>query len=87
MDRIEAESQDRLPDALHFAVVPYEGLIERSFTLRLSILTGGDKPALKLRWVGEELQREEIAQEFKVALSTNIGEAATLYLGSFNPGN
>lgn len=87
MDRIEAESQDRLPDALHFAIVPYEGLIERSFTLRLSILTGGDKPALKPRWVGEEIQREEIAQEFKVALSTYLGGAATLYLGSFNPGN
>ncbi|MND99771.1 hypothetical protein D3C80_921630 [compost metagenome] len=87
MDRIEAESQDKLPDALHFALVPYEGLIERSFTLRLSALTGGDKPVLKPRWVGEEIQREEIAQEFKVVLTTYLGASAALYLGTFNPGN
>ncbi|WP_044872000.1 DUF2303 family protein [Pseudomonas sp. LFM046] len=87
MDRIEAESQDKLPDALHFALVPYEGLGQRTFTLRLSILTGGDKPALKARWAGEEIQREEIAQEFKRVLSDKLGESATLYLGSFNPGN
>ncbi|MCY1200473.1 hypothetical protein D9M69_379230 [compost metagenome] len=87
MDRIEAESQEKLPDALHFALVPYEGLGQRVFTLRLSILTGSDKPVLKPRWVGEEIQREEIAQEFKRVLSEQLGEAATLYLGTFNPGN
>ncbi len=86
MDRIEAESQDKLPDALHFSLVPYEGLGQRVFTLRLSILTTGDKPVLKPRWVGEEIQREEIAQEFKRVLSDKLGEAATLYLGSFNAG-
>lgn len=86
MDQIEANSQDTLPGALHFACIPFEGLGQRVFTLRLSILTGGDKPALKPRWVGEEQQREEIAQEFKAVLQREVGGAASLTLGTFNPG-
>ncbi|SFK45734.1 DUF2303 family protein [Azotobacter beijerinckii] len=86
MDAIEAKSQETLPGALHFTCIPYEGLGQRVITLRLSILTGGDKPALKPRWVGEEQTREEIAHEFKAVLATEIGDAATLTLGIFNPG-
>lgn len=87
MDSIEAASQDRLPEALHFSFAPFEGLGIRVFTLRLSILTGDEKPALKPRWVGEEIQREEIAAEFKAVLNKLAGGAATLYLGAFQPGN
>lgn len=49
------------------------------------MLTGDDKPALKLRWVGEEQQREHIAQEFKDTLAAELGAAAVLTLGTFNP--
>ena len=45
----------------------------------------GAQPMLKLRWIGEEVQREEIAQEFKSVLDAQIGEAATLTLGVFDP--
>ncbi|ATR82973.1 hypothetical protein CS390_10640 [Pseudomonas sp. HLS-6] len=86
MDSIEAASDDIRIDALHFTFAPYEGLGERTFTLKLSILTGGDKPALKLRWVGKEVQQEEIAQEFKAVLSQEVGSAATLTLGTFSVG-
>lgn len=87
MDAIEAASQDTLPAALHFSIVPYDGLAVRVFTLRLSVLTSADKPTLKPRWVGEEQQREEIAQEFKGVLAKEVGGSAILTLGSFNPGN
>lgn len=86
MDAIEAASQDTLPAKLHFNIVPYEGLGQRVFTLALSVLTGEDKPVLKPRWVGEELQREEIAKEFKAALAKEVGGTATLLLGNFNAG-
>jgi hypothetical protein len=33
--------------------------------------------------VGEEIQREEIAQEFKTVLQDKIGVAAALSLGAF----
>ena len=85
MDQIEATSKETLPSTLIFSVVPYEGLSQRHIVLRVSVITSGAQPMLKLRWVGEEVQREEIAQEFKSVLDAQIGEAATLTLGVFDP--
>lgn len=84
MDQIEARSKETLPAALHFHVVPFEGLTEQQITLRISVITSGPAPVLKLRWVGEEVQREAIAQEFKSVLEDKIGSAAKLALGSFS---
>ena len=39
-----------------------ECLTEQQITLRLSVITSGALPVLKLRWVGEEVQREDIWQ-------------------------
>ena len=85
MDQIEARSKETLPVSLQFSTVPFEGLTEQVITLRLSVITSGAVPVLKLRWVGEEVQREDIAQEFKAVLQRNIREAATLALGAFDP--
>ena len=85
MDQIEATSKETLPSSLVFSVVPYEGLSVRDITLRVSVITSGAQPMLKLRWVGEEVQREEIAQEFKTVLQEKIGTNASLSLGSFDP--
>jgi uncharacterized protein YfdQ (DUF2303 family) len=84
MDAIEATSKETLPTSLIFSVVPYEGLQIREIILRISVITSGAQPALKLRWVGEEVQREDIAQEFKSVLDRQIGEAAKLALGNFS---
>jgi uncharacterized protein YfdQ (DUF2303 family) len=84
MDSIEAANAESRVEALHFSLIPYDGLGTRVFTLKLSILTGDDKPTLKLRWAGEEQQVEEIAQEFKTTLAKEVGGAATLILGTFN---
>ena len=84
MDQIEATSKETLPAALVFSVVPYEGLSVRNITLRVSVITSGVQPMLKLRWVGEEVQREEIAQEFKSVLDKHIKDAAKLTLGCFD---
>ena len=84
MDQIEATSKETLPASLVFSVVPYEGLSVRNITLRVSVITSGAQPMLKLRWIGEELQREEIAQEFKSVLETKIGEQVKLTLGNFD---
>ena len=85
MDQIEATSKETLPASLVFSVVPYEGLSVRNITLRVSVITSGTQPMLKLRWIGEEVQREEIAQEFKSVLDTQIGAATPLTLGTFDP--
>jgi uncharacterized protein YfdQ (DUF2303 family) len=85
MDQIEARSKETLPTALQFRVIPFEGLTEQQITLRVSVITSGSQPVLRLRWVGEEVQREDIAQEFKTVLQDKIGAAAALSLGAFDP--
>ena len=77
--------KETLPASLVFSVVPYEGLSVRNITLRVSVITSGAQPMLKLRWIGEEVQREEIAQGFKTVLQEKIGNAAPLSLGAFDP--
>lgn len=86
MDSIEAAHADQQPDVIMFRFRPFEDLQERQFTLRMSIITGGDKPVLKLRWVQEEAVKEWIAQEFKERLKADLNGIATLTLGTFNPG-
>lgn len=83
MDQIEAKSSEGLPAEFRFTVEPYEGLTARTIRLRVALLTGGDKPLLKLRWIGEEQLREDLAQEFKDVVQADVGTAATLTIGSF----
>lgn len=85
MDQIEARSKETLPTALLFSVIPFEGLTEQQIQLRISVITSGSQPVLKLRWLGEEVQREDIAQEFKTVLQQQIGANAALAIGSFDP--
>ncbi|MGH8433691.1 MAG: DUF2303 family protein [Pseudomonas sp.] len=87
MDDIEAKSQETLPTAFLFQVVPFEGLGTSTLTLRLSVITGDDKHVLKLRWVGEEAQREEFAIEFKHVLEHEVGGFVPLTIGTFALGN
>ncbi len=84
MDQIEASSKETLPAWLDFKVIPFEGLDEKVIRLRVSVITGGAQPVLKLRWIGEEAQREVIAQEFKAVLGAKVGTAAKLSLGNFD---
>lgn len=84
MDQIEASSKETLPAWLDFKVIPFEGLGEQVIRLRVSVITGGPQPVLKLRWIGEETQREAIAQEFKAVLDCKVGTAAKLSLGTFD---
>lgn len=52
-------------------MIPFKGLTEQQINLRISVINSGAVPVLKLRWVGEEVQREDIAQVFKTALQEN----------------
>jgi uncharacterized protein YfdQ (DUF2303 family) len=83
VDQIEAHSKETLLHSLLFNVVTFDGLIEQPIRLPVAVITSGAQPVLKLRWIGEEVQREAIAQEFKAVLEDKIGEAAKLSLGSF----
>lgn len=52
----------------------------------LSDITGRDEPQLKLRWVGEEAQREAFAREFKEVLEQEVGGSVPLSIGTFSLG-
>lgn len=87
MDEIEARSLDVMPTAFTVVAVPFEGLSAATITLRLSVITGRDEPQLKLRWVGEEAQREAFAEEFKATLDEELSELISLHIGTFTLGN
>lgn len=68
MERIEAKNQEVIPAAFEFKCVPYHGLDERAFNIRLSILTSGERPQLSMRIIKLEAQEEDMAEEFKEIL-------------------
>ncbi len=62
-ESVAATSTEKLPTHLYFRCVPYAGLTERTFVLRLAIHTGDKAPQLSLRIINEELHSEQMAQE------------------------
>lgn len=72
-----------MPAAFEFKCVPYEGLGERPFKLRYSIITS-DKPILVLRIVQLETAEEEIAAEFRDLLISKFdGVEVESFIGKF----
>ena len=84
MDALDANTGASTPDIIRFTCIPYEGLSERMFEMRVSILADDIKPKLKLRIIGLETAQEEMAKEFKRVLQEELEENATLLLGSFS---
>jgi uncharacterized protein YfdQ (DUF2303 family) len=83
MDEIEARSLETMPTTFIFTTRPYEPLEAACITLRVSVLTGRDEPQLKLRWVGEDAQREAFADEFKRVLEAAVGGLVPLTIGTY----
>lgn len=68
MEKVEAKNQDVIPATIEFTCDPYHGLSDRAFTVRVSILTGDQKPKISLRIIKLEAQEEDMAEEFKEIL-------------------
>jgi len=62
-ESVQATSADPIPTLVEFVCQPYPDLMERVFTLRLAVKTGGDKPAIALRIIKAEQHNEEMARE------------------------
>ncbi len=83
MQSIEASSKDVMPVAFEFKCVPYEGLAERAFSLRNSLLKSSD-PVFVLRIVQLEAQEEAIANEFRDLLVGKFdGKPVETFIGNF----
>lgn len=75
-ESVQASSKEALPTTLYFTCEPYKGFAERTFVLRLAVLTTGDKPAIGLRIVKQEEHDEEMAQELADRVATAIATNA-----------
>ena len=84
MESIEAKHQYNIPHTIDFKCVPFLHFKERTFRIRVSMLTSGDVPKFVFRVVKLESIKENIAEEFKSILTAafkSIKEMKT-YLGS-----
>ncbi|WP_131055248.1 YfdQ family protein [Raoultella planticola] len=83
MQSVEASSKDVMPVAFEFKCIPYEGLGERRFSLRNSLLKSGE-PVFVLRIVQLEAQEEEIANEFRDLLIAQFDDKPVeTFIGNF----
>lgn len=84
LESVEARSDNGLPSGFRFTCIPYNGLDERSFECRLSVLTGGEAPKLVVRIKRLDAQQEDMGKEFMQLLSESFdGCDLVTYLGSF----
>lgn len=86
-ESIQATSADPIPTIIYFDCEPYFGLQSRQFTLRLGVQTGGDKPAITLRIVKQELHDEEMANEFAGLARAALGESLPVLIGKYAASN
>lgn len=85
LENVTASSDEGLPDVLSFTTEPYLSLPKRTFHLRVSVSTTGREPSLRFRVIALEQEQDEIAKQFKDLLIDNIGDAATMTIGTFTP--
>lgn len=74
MESVEAKSKLQLPKYFVFNTHTYKGLDSQAFTLRLSVLTGGNAPVLVARLIKAEQIQEEIAKEFANKLTDALSD-------------
>lgn len=82
-ESVKASSQDPLPTTIYFTCPPYADLEERTFALRLSILTSEKTPKLVLRVQKLETHIEEMANELVMRISEAIGPELPVLVGIY----
>ena len=74
-ESVSATSTEPLPTTIYFNCVPYHGLKERQFVLRLGVLTSSKDPAIVLRIVNKEQHEEEMAAELATLVDSSLSES------------
>lgn len=83
LERIEAKNKDRQPAKVLFTCKPADELEERTFSMRISISTGGDRPMLTLRVQQLEVMKNQIADEFKCLVKESLKDTPVkTYVGT-----
>jgi uncharacterized protein YfdQ (DUF2303 family) len=81
-EKISAESQHTLPSEFKYTCVPYQGLSERTFKLRLTVNTGNDKISMKLAIRNLEAAVQDMADELAAIVEGGVKDVP-VYVGSF----
>lgn len=82
MEEIEASSGDgAMPDIIKITCQIYPCTKQREITLRISLLTGDDKPTLKARIIGLEAINKEVAEEIEMEIISRLGDASSVFVG------
>lgn len=82
-ESVQANSgPEPLPSLIYFSCVPYQGLSERTFVMRLSVITS-DKPALTLRIQKQEEHNEQMADELAGHVRECM-EGLPVHLGTYS---
>ncbi len=83
MEQIEAKSGKRkLPEGFRLEGKVFPDTESRDIDVRISLLTGDNKPRFRLRIVGREALEESIAREVEERVREGLGEAPVqIYVG------
>ena len=82
MESVEASSREQpLPAFFEFTCTPYQGLTERTFRMRVSLITSAAEPQFRLRMVQAEQEHEEMADEFADLVRQEIGGVMSVTIG------
>lgn len=82
-ESVKASGGDNpLPSRITFATVPYVGLSERTFSMRLGVRTGGQVPLFTLQIAKQEEHAEDMAAELTKLVTDAIGAAAPVLIGT-----
>lgn len=88
-ESVQASSGARpFPTRAQFSCRPYVDLDERTFVVRVGVLTGADKPLLSLRIVNLEQHAQEMAHELAERVRAKFsGPTSTLacFVGRYSP--
>lgn len=86
-ESVQASSTETLPALLFFVCHPYADLDERTFGLRLGVLTGDDKPKVNLRISKFEEHAEQMATELAELITAAFdGDSVPVLLGTYSRG-
>jgi uncharacterized protein YfdQ (DUF2303 family) len=81
-ESVQAGSEKPLPTHIYFKCVPYQGLGERTFVLRLGVITG-DPLKVVLRIINREQHDEEMAAELAALVRQALTDLPVL-LGTYS---
>lgn len=86
MESVEAKAKDygdKLPSRISFKCKPYDILQERTFMIRISLLTGDKSPRFSFRIINLGAHEKEMSKEFMDVLTNKLGDNMKTYIGNF----